>query len=157
MIVKQSTKLDDIYDVNLRSASSYSGICIYELGSLDELIGMQRAEAIRQELLKNEIKTRQLTNHVQLKAWTELNDLMAQQQIRFIPEDILAITREILIFNDIVAMYRKAPKIDYFEIQDITNAHIMRQFFENLWDQAQVMKLNQGGAATLNNKKEVKL
>jgi hypothetical protein len=149
MRVKQSSKLDDIYDVNLRSAGSYSGICIYELGSLDELIGMKKAEEIRKKLVKNKIKTRQLTNHKKLGEWTQLDDLMKQQQICFISQDIFTISREILILDDIVAIYRKTPKIDYLEIQDITYAQIMRQLFEVLWQQATLMNLGRGGAASV--------
>jgi hypothetical protein len=78
------------------------------------------AEDIRQDLINNCISVRQVTNLSEIYAdWTtysqELKELL---QIRYIPNEVFDIQNEILIFDDIVAMYRVYPEISYMEIED---------------------------------------
>lgn len=150
MKLKQSSSIEDIYAVNLRSASSRSGICICELHSLDKLVGMKRAEAVRCKLLENKVKTRQLTNLRVLSEWTGLDDFVAQtMEVRFIPKSTFTISYEILVFDDVVAIYRTLPEISYLEIKDITHAKATRQLFEALWLQAKNMTPKNSGAARI--------
>ena len=150
MKIRQSTNLSDIYDVNMRSAGSYGGICICELGTLDELIGMEKAEIIRKKLLKNNVKTKQLTNRKALKEWTAVNGFVSEtMEIRYISPHFFAISYEILIFDDTVAIYRDIGGISYLEINDITYAQALRQLFESVWLQAKSMTLNSKGGARI--------
>ena len=154
MKIRKSNKLSDICDVNLRSANAKSGICIFELGSLDQIIGMKKAEIIREKLLKNNVKTKQLTNHKTLKEWTNMDNFVGKtMDIRYISPQFFTILHEILIFDDTVALYRGSGEIFYLEINDTTYTKAMRQLFKSVWLQAQPMKLKNKGAAIINNER----
>jgi hypothetical protein len=139
--IRFSSDRIDIIDVNRRSAKCKTGISIIELSMLDGLMDKDTAESIRSEIIAKNIPVRQLTNLSEIYAdWTrftkELQELM---QIRCIPTEIFSIQNEILIFDDIVAMYRVEPEIYYVEIEDANYASMMRDFFDNLWNVSQAM------------------
>jgi hypothetical protein len=108
---------------------------------LDGLMESETAESIRQDIIGNGVKVRQLTNFREIFAdWTRYSrELQEIMQIRYIPREIFDIQTEILIFDDTVAMYRIDPEISYTEIQDRNSADMMRAFFDNLWGASQAM------------------
>jgi hypothetical protein len=136
-----SSDRNDIIDVNRRSALCKSGISIIELSMLDGLMDKKVAEEIRQEIIGKSVGVRQLTNFSEIYAdWTKYSkELQEIMQIRYIPKEIFHIETEILIFDDIVAMYRVEPEISYTEISDQKYAQMMRAFFDNLWRASQAM------------------
>lgn len=147
--IRFSSDRSDIIDVNRRSTQCKTGISIIELSMLDGLMDKDTAESIRSEIIAKNIPVRQLTNLSEIYAdWTrftkELQELM---QIRCIPTEIFSIQNEILIFDDIVAMYRVEPEIYYVEIEDANYASMMRDFFDNLWNISQAMIWWVGGSA----------
>lgn len=116
---------------------------------LDGLMDKDTAESIRRAIIQKKVPVRQLTNLPDIYAeWTkytkELQDIM---QIRHISEKIFSIQNEILIFDDIVAMYRVEPDVYYVEIEDANYASMMRDFFDNLWNVSQAMVWGLGGSA----------
>jgi hypothetical protein len=139
--VRYSSDRNDIIDVNRRSASCKSGISIIELSMLDGLMDSKTAESLRQEIIGNGVKVRQLTNLTEIFAnWTRFSkELQEIMQIRYIPREVFPIDMEILIFDDVVAMYRVEPEISYTEIQDKMYADMMRAFFDQLWRASQAM------------------
>ncbi len=144
-----SSSRQDIIDINRRSANSKTGISIIELSMLDGLMDKDTAEIIRQSIIHNKVPVRQLTNFSEIYSdWTvfsrELQELM---QIRFVGRDVFDIQNEILIFDNIVAMYRIEPDVSYIEIEDSSYANMMRSFFDNLWGISQAMLWWIGGSA----------
>lgn len=139
--VRFSSDRNDIIDVNRRSALCKSGISIIELSMLDGLMDKKVAEEIRQEIIGNNVWVRQLTNFSEIYAdWTKYSkELQEIMKIRYIPKEIFHIETEILIFDDIVAMYRVEPEISYTEISDHKYAQMMLAFFDNLWQASQAM------------------
>lgn len=147
--IRYSSERNDIIDVNRRSAYSKTGISIIELSMLDGLMESTTAESIRQEIIGNGVKVRQLTNLSEIFSdWTKYSqELQEIMQIRYIPKEIFSIETEILIFDDTVAMYRVIPDITYAEIQDAPYADMMRKFFDTLWAASQAMIWWVGGGA----------
>jgi hypothetical protein len=139
--IRFSADRKDIIDVNRRSAQSKTGISIIELSMLDGLMDKETAESIRSEIISKNIPVRQLTNLSEIYAdWTRFSkELQELMQIRCIPTEIFSIQNEILIFDDVVAMYRVEPEIYYVEIEDANYASMMRDFFDNLWNVSQAM------------------
>jgi hypothetical protein len=139
--IRFSSDRSDIIDVNRRSTQCKTGISIIELSMLDGLMDKETAESIRSEIIAKNIPVRQLTNLSEIYAdWTQFTkELQELMQIRCIPTEIFSIQNEILIFDDIVAMYRVEPEIYYVEIEDVNYASMMRDFFDNLWNISQAM------------------
>lgn len=148
--IRFSSDRADIIDVNRRSVNCKTGISIVELSMLDGLMDKETAESIRSEIISKNIPVRQLTNLSEIYGnWTrfskELQDLM---QIRYISTEIFDIQNEILIFDNVVAMYRVEPEVYYVEIEDVNYANMMRDFFDNLWRVSQAMIWGVGGSAS---------
>lgn len=144
----KNSVLNRIIDVTKRSASAKTGLCIYELGAMSDLMPMARAEEIRQSFVSSKTMVRQLTNHRHLDAWTSVEALpMTLQQIRTVDEHLCDIVNEIVIFNDVVATYRMTPDAFYEEIRDQNYADMMRAMFDSVWNMSEVMLLGAGGSA----------
>jgi hypothetical protein len=112
-----------------------------ELSTLDGLMDKETAESIRSEIIRKDISVRQLTNLSEIYGdWTRFSkELQELMQIRYISTEIFDIQNEILIFDNVVAMYRIEPEVYYVEIEDIHYANMMRAFFDNLWRVSQAM------------------
>jgi hypothetical protein len=139
--IRFSSDIQDIININSRSAQAKTGISIIELSMLDGLMDSQTAESIRKEIFSNNVTVRQLTNLSEIYAdWKQYSaEFQKIMQIRYIPKYLFDIQTEILIFDDIVAMYRVDPEVYYVEIEDAQYASMMRLFFENLWNASQIM------------------
>ncbi len=139
--IRFSSDRRDIIDINRRSADCKTGISIIELSMLDGLMDEGTAEEIRQDIITKNTPVRQLTNLSEIYAdWTKFSaELQELMQIRYITKEVFDIQNEILIFDDIVAMYRVEPDISYIEIEDASYADMMRSLFDNLWSVSQTM------------------
>ena len=124
-----------IFDISMRSAErKWSEICIYELSSLGELIGIDRAEEVRVRLLENRVSIYQITNTPIISPFTE-NDPFVNtcMNFRYVAKSVLTIEDEVLIFDDIVAIYNKQK----FElIEDARFAKMQRSLFFTLWGES---------------------
>jgi hypothetical protein len=147
--IRFSSERSDIININRRSAQAKTGISIIELSMLDGLMDSETAESIRKEIFSNQVTVRQLTNLREIYSdWTEYSEeLQKIMQIRYIPQYLFDIQTEILIFDDIVAMYRVEPEVYYVEIEDTHYSQMMRLFFDNLWNASEVMTWWIGGSA----------
>jgi hypothetical protein len=148
--IRFSSDRADIIDVNRRSTKCKTGISIVELSLLDGLMDKETAESIRSEIISKDISVRQLTNLSEIYGdWTRFSkELQELMQIRYISTEIFDIQNEILIFDNVVAMYRIDPEVYYVEIEDANYANMMRDFFDNLWRVSQVMIWGVGGSAS---------
>lgn len=134
-----------IADVSLRSVNAKE-ILIMEIGKLGDLIPYEQAEKIRQEFILHKTPIKQITNQQTLETWTDTTELTENMEVKFIPADNFAIKTEILIFDDIIAMYRVKPDYFYEEICDNDFARTMRQFFFALWQVGDSLQLSSDGS-----------
>jgi hypothetical protein len=146
MIYKRLEKatVDDLYEVTLLSSSSKEKqIYIYEITNLSEIVGFEKAEILRKEFLKNKIKVKQLTNLPVLPKFTEndkfVNSLM---EFRYVPKEVFEIYDEILIFDDVVALYNTKPEIKLMVIKDKNFAKNQKQLFMNLWAESAMPRVS---------------
>lgn len=146
--VKFSTELSDIIDVTRRSAYCSSGINIFELGTLHDLVGFEKVEELRALLSERNVSVHQLTNHPSIEAWTEHTELATKLvKVRYIDPQVFSIRNEIVIFDDVVATYRVEPSIYYVETQDEQYANMMRELFASVWKVSTVLITGIDGSA----------
>lgn len=148
--VKVSSNVEDIIEVNRRSASTKSPIRIIELSSLSEIIPFATAESIRRSLLKNKVKVMQLSNQRAFEPWTKVKGFIEEcQNIRYVPEDVLPIHAEVLIFDDTVAIYQVKPEVSVTIIEYAAFAAQQKALFDNFWIIATPTAINTDGSTTL--------
>lgn len=132
----QKIKKEDLQEITLLSANTKSKeVFIYELGDMGDLFGKKEGEEIRNIFLKNEVKVRQLTNSLTLPKFSKNNRFVNEvMTFRYVPKNIFDIKKEILIFDDIVAVYNDK---EMFAVKDRAFADNQKQLFENIWEQGQ--------------------
>ncbi|HSX02215.1 MAG TPA: hypothetical protein VLI05_02765 [Candidatus Saccharimonadia bacterium] len=145
-LTSRDTVASAIIDVSLRSARAKS-IYIFELGNLNDLMPKLEAEKIRQEFVRHNTPIKQITNLRRFTAWTENAELTQQNlAVKYVPAENFAITSEVLIFDNTVAVYRLEPEPFYFEQDDKSYADMLRSLFMNLWQVGDSLLLSADGS-----------
>jgi hypothetical protein len=148
--VHVSGNIADIIEVNRQSIQATDSIRIMELSSLSNLIPLKTAESIRRGLLKRKVKVMQLTNQRAFEPWTKVKDYVKEcMNIRYVPEDVLPIQAEVLIFNDTVAIYQVEPEVSVTIIEHKAFASQQKALFDNFWLIATPTAVNQDGSTTI--------
>ena len=141
--VLEKATVKDLYEISLMSAKSKEKqIYIYEISNLSDIVGFEKAEILRKEFLKNKIRVKQITNTPILSKFTEnekfVNNLM---DFRYIPKNIFEIKDEILIFDDIVAIYNTEPKMKLLVIKNKDFAQNQKELFLELWNNSKKLTI----------------
>ncbi|MFH1838037.1 MAG: hypothetical protein ABH808_00860 [Candidatus Kuenenbacteria bacterium] len=129
-------KINDLYKISLKSSMAKDKeVFIFEKGEMADLFGKIKAEKIRKNFLKNNIKVKQITNIPVLPKFTE-NDAFVNKVMtfRYVPKNIFSIENEILIFDNIVAIYNQK---ELLIIEDKKFTNNQKQLFKGIWDQGQ--------------------
>lgn len=147
--IRISSDIRDIIDINRRQIQARDGIRIIELSSLGDIIPYRTAESIRRRLMSNSVQVRQLTNHRSFESWTGVPGYIeACMDIRHISEELLPIEVELLIFDDIVAMYQLEPQVSVTIIEHAAFAAQQKALFDNFWRIADKLDLKEYGSTT---------
>jgi hypothetical protein len=148
MNVHSSNSIAEIIGISRRSAETKDGIRIIELSSLGDLIPKDEAESIRRQLLARKVPVKQLTNHAQFGPWTEVKDFIETcMRVRFIPAAELPIEAELLLFDDVVAVYRAQPEVSVLIIEDKAFAAQQKSLFDMAWAKAKALELAADGSS----------
>ncbi|GAB4163107.1 MAG: hypothetical protein Fur003_5880 [Candidatus Dojkabacteria bacterium] len=137
--------------VNWNSTKAKGLIRIYEFSTINELIDRSFGEELRLELVKNNIKIKQITNHTKFDEWTNITGIVDLWDVRYIPKYIFEITAESFIYNNTFTTYEKRKdEIAIIEIINKGVAKMQKQLFDTLWEQATPLKkIGNKGAAVL--------
>lgn len=147
MKLQITTDIADIVAITQRSAGAKDGICIMELATMDRLMPMVDAEAIRAKMLANKVTVRQLTNLWRFKPWTKVKGFVeACMEVRHIDMATIAIETEVLIFDDIVALYRTQPEVCVAVIQDPAFAAQQKAVFDAIWQVSHPLTVTPDGS-----------
>ena len=132
----EKTSESDLYEISLKSSKAEDReVFIFEKGDMSDLVDKNKAEQIRKNFLKNNIKVKQITNIPTLPKFTDNDEFVNKvMTFRYVPKDIFTIDNEILIFDDTVAIYNKE---ELLIIEDKKFANNQKQLFTSIWDQGQ--------------------
>ena len=110
------------------------------------------AEKLRQEFVDKKIFVKQLTNKKHIKPYTKVSEMIKHYwEVRYLDSQKLPISFEMLIYNNVVAMYN-FTRADEFcvEIYNRNFADLMTNIFDLIWSGSQKMNvLNDRGEAKL--------
>ena len=149
-------KGDDVYkQVTWNSLQAKGKLLIFEMVSdMTSLMEREFAEEVRRELVKRRIHVHQITNLKHLEHYTDVTELVEKYwEVKYVDPKVLNLSYEVLIYNDVVAMYNLRGK-DVFcvEVHDANLAAMQKQLFAYVWRTAQPMvKVGSHGEARLVN------
>lgn len=115
---------------------------IYEVSeSMTAFLPQEFSEKVREEFGRRKTKIYQLTNLTHIGPHTDMKEEVKNWSVRHISPRELTIASEVLIYNDITALYHYQHK-DIFcvEIQNRDLARMQTQLFDFIWRHATPMK-----------------
>lgn len=137
--IRQYQGKEGLQKITQNALEATGEILIYETAyaSLDLFMSHDQAEAYRTTLLNKKLKVRQLTNAPYQK-YSDVPGFHEQvMDIRYIVPTKLNLEREIMIYNDTVAIYQtQGDNLYGVEIVDASLANQQRQLFELVWTQS---------------------
>jgi hypothetical protein len=137
--------IQKIIDVTRRSAGAEE-LCIYEITSLDDLIGFGEAERVRELFSSNKTPIRQITNQKVYDPWTDNTELAQDLSARYVPKSVVDIKVEKVIFGSTVAIYKLGENPSYSEMNDIEIADQERSMFNHFWETGDAIIFGAKGA-----------
>lgn len=143
--------LEGLKQVTWNSLRAKGELLTLEIKDMDAFFDHEYAENLRIKFVERKINIRTLTNAIKIPSWTEVAGAVQLWEIRHIPEKQLKVKFEILIYNDVYAMYRyHGREIFCVEIYNQELAEMQRQLFEYMWQKAVKFKvLNNRGEAVI--------
>lgn len=142
--VRYYSGLDGLKQVTYNSLSAKKQLLIYELNQdMSKFVDYEFAESVRAEMAEKAITTFQLTNLTQILPHTEVSKLVQEfWQVRYIPPKDFKIDFEVLIYNNIYALYTyQHGEAFCVEIHNPFLAKMQRQLFKFIWKRAQALKV----------------
>lgn len=158
--------IEGLKQVTWNSLNAKDELLIFEILDMSAFLDFGFCEKVRQEFVRRKVKVRELSNQKHMPPWTKVNEFVEKfWQCRYIDPKLLKMNFEMLIYNDVYAIYNvsdtieasKAPKYNFKEGQifcvEVHNqdlANMQRQIFNFMWQKAQRMKvINDQGEARL--------
>ena len=137
--------------ITYNSLRANAELMIYEVGeNMEGFVDKEKAEEMRGVWVERGTVIRQLTNRRDIEAWTEVEGAAGELwDVRYVAPEVLAIKFEMLIYNDVVAMYSvNGAEIFGVEIHNANLAVMQKQIFRAMAVGAKPMeKIGNGGEA----------
>lgn len=137
--------------VTWNSLRAERNLYIFEMASdMSVYVDQSFSEEVRSEFVKRRIHVSQITNLKSIPEYTDVTDLVTKYwDVRYVDPKVLKLTYEVLIYNDIVAMYNmRGNNIFCVEIHDENLATMQKQLFNYVWESSKKMqKIGEHGEA----------
>ena len=144
--------IEGLKQITWNSLKATDGIRIYEIDNMEGFLDKNFAEKVREEIIQRKIFIKQLINHKTYPPFTNHKEIIRNLwDLRYIDPQEIKIDPEVLIYNDVYAMYRyEHNEIFAVEIYNKKLAEMQKQIFEFIFKHSQKMTiLNDEGEAKL--------
>ncbi len=131
--------LRGLSQVNWNVLETKGELLTYEVETADLYLPHEEAERLRQEIVKQKIYTRTITNLTEFEPFTQVRALMdVYTHTRRVDQSVLLIKADVFIYNDVYTLCHYLQDGDVFcvEMHNQILANMQRQLFEVLWQQA---------------------
>ena len=145
---------EGLEQVTWNSTKAKDMVRIYELKDMDAFLEHGTAELMREKFVENKIKTHQLTNAKHIDNYTNVTEKVNKYwEVRHVSPEKLTIEFEVLIYNDVYAIYSyKESEVFCIEIYSEQLARMQKQLFDFIWSYSQKMNiLNEKGKAAIDS------
>jgi len=147
--------IDGLKHITWNSLRTKGILRIYEVSeSMTAFLPQEFSEKVREELARNQIKVHQLTNLTRIGPYTDVTETVRNWTPRHIAPRELAIKSEVLIYNDVTAVYHYLHN-DIFCVEIVNDnlARMQAQLFDFIWRHATSMKkIGKRGEAKIENR-----
>lgn len=147
------TGIEGLEQITWNSTRAKDTLRIYEIGQdMTAFLDPTFSEKIRQELLENQVFTKQLTNKKNILPYTKIGELVKNfWEVRHIDSRELEMQFEGLIYNNVFCLYNFREKDQFcVEIYNEKLAQMQKQLFDFIWAKAKKLTiLNDFGEAKL--------
>lgn len=130
--------------VNWNLVNAKGEFLSYEVATADAYLPHLEAEKLRVAITEKKIMIRTITNKEMIEPFTKVTGLVRDcWQVKNIDKDILNITEDVFIYNDVYAwcQYLGGGEVFCVEIYNQRMADMQRQLFEQMWKIARMMKV----------------
>jgi len=143
--------VEGLKQVTWNSLKAKGTLRIMEISNMSDFLNQNFAEKVRQEFVNRGVKVKEITNQREFGAWTRIEKLYKDLwQCRYISPEILPISSEVLIYNNVYALYGfKKGNIWGVEIHNKDLAKMQKQVFDSFWEIGKKMKVGKGGHARI--------
>lgn len=140
--------IEGLKQVNWNLVHTKGTFRVYEVSRVSDYLDEEFAEELRIEWLKRKIYNRDLTNDTFIDSCTKVSEFVEKfSEYRHISPEILKISTEIYIYNDVVtvlqydALEYNPKSVFCVEIYNAALAEVQRQIYDILWEQAEKFRL----------------
>lgn len=143
--------IDGLKQVTVNSLKAKGELLLFEIENMGSFLNVGLSEEVRKGFIKNKIHVKELMNQSNQPAWTNVEEFVTKfWDCRYIDPSILKMDVELLIYNDVVAIYNyKDKNIFCVEIYNQKLANMQRQIFNFMWHYAQKLEVGKSGMTSL--------
>jgi len=145
--------IEGLKQVTWNSTQAVGILRVFEaVNDMAAFLDFDFSERVRIEFVKKGLKSsQQLTNYAKINPWTNIEEFVHRWECRFVNPKEFRIETEILIYNDVVALYQlRNDDIFCVEIENSTNAEMQKGLFDYVWKRAgQMQKRGERGEVRL--------
>lgn len=147
------TGVEGLKQVTYNSTKATGTLRIIEkVNDMSKFVPKKFSEDMRSRFVERGVKVRQITTHRALLPFTQNNTFVQKHcELRHIPRKRLAVEFEVLIYDDVYAMYNTKEKEAFcVEIYNTELARMQTQIFDFLWNSAARMEfMDEQGSARI--------
>lgn len=141
--VKYFRGIDGLKQVTWNSTRAQGTLRVFEAANdMSAFLDFDFSERVRIEFVKRGLgSSLQVTNFATIRPWTNIDEFIKVWQPRYISPKELRISTEIVMYNDIVAMYQlHKEEVFCVEIQNNALSEMKKNLFDFVWARSRVMK-----------------
>jgi sugar-specific transcriptional regulator TrmB len=138
--------IEGLKQITWNSKNAKGELRIIEKSTMDQFLDYGFSERTRTEFLLNKVHVKEITNATQLNGWTDIKQFVTDfWECKYIPASLFEIRFEILIYNDVYAMYNyENNDIVGIEIYNQQLSNMQRQLFDFLWSSGKQLRTLDG-------------
>ncbi len=134
--------IEGLKQITWNSLKTHESLRIFERSSMNEFMDREYAEKMREEFVQQQVSTRQITNLVHMEAYTKNAEHVKRTEVRHIDSKEMEIIFEMLIYDDVVAIYNFTDEEKFgVEIYNEKLAKMQKQLFDFVWVKAKKMRI----------------
>lgn len=152
--IKYYSGINGLKQITWNSSKAQGLLRIFEIENMSSFLNKGFAEKARLEFVRNGVEIHEITNEREFGGWTNVKDLVENYwQVRYVDPQELSMEFEMLVYNDVFAMYNYIDdEIFGVEIRNSKLAAMQKQIFDFIWLKGQKMETyNNQGASRLRN------
>jgi sugar-specific transcriptional regulator TrmB len=144
--------IDGLKQITWNSIKADKELRIFEVDQdMSKFTGTSFAERVREEFSMKGTMTKQLTNSPSIEGFTDNEEYVNRcMQVKYIDPKRLSLDFELLIYNEVVALYSTAEEEPFgIEIYNKDLARMQKQIFDFIWDGSVKMIVGERGEARI--------